>query len=168
MYSISYLVTSLFSWSTSSWFSFIGCKILESCIFLPHCQLHCHIIVHSILAWCFVLLQYPLWFFLFHFLFWLFFFSLFFLVSLGRGLSVLFILSKNKLLILLIFSLILNLYFIISSLIFMISILLLTLGLFCSFSNSFRWWLSCQFEIFFEEGLYCYEFPSVHCFCGIP
>ena len=27
--------------------------------------------------------------------------------------------------------------------------------------------LSCQFEIFFsEEGLYRYEFPSKHCFCG--
>ena len=66
--------------------------------------------------------------------------SLFSLMSLANGLSILFIFSKNLLLVLLICAIV---YFIsfsfISDLIFMISFLLLTLGFFCSsFSNCFR------------------------------
>ena len=57
------------------------------------------------------------------------FFSLCFLMSLANGLSILFILSKNKLLALLIFAIVSFVSFaIISALIFIIYILLLTLG----------------------------------------
>ena len=66
--------------------------------------------------------------------------SLLFLVSLARGLSILFTFSKNQLLVLLIFSIVFLIsILLISSLIFIFSFLLLTLGLLCSFSNSFRW-----------------------------
>ena len=97
-------------------------------------------------------------------------FSLLFVVSLARGLSIFFIFSKNQLLVFIdFFYCFLNLYFIDFLLIFMISFLLLTLGFVCSFSNSFRCWVvNLRFFFFFEEGLYCYEFPSEHCFCGIP
>ena len=66
--------------------------------------------------------------------------SLFFLVSLANGLSILFIFSKNQLLVLLIFA---TVFFVsisfLSTLIFMISFLLLTLGFVCSsFSSFFR------------------------------
>ena len=65
---------------------------------------------------------------------------LFFLMSLSRSLSILFIFSKNELLVLLIFAIV---FFVsisfTSALIFMISFLLLTLGFVCSsFSSSFR------------------------------
>ena len=66
--------------------------------------------------------------------------SLFFLLSLAYGLSILFIFSKNHLLVLLIFAIVLfvSISFIFA-LIFMISFLLLTLGFVCSsFSSSFR------------------------------
>ena len=80
------------------------------------------------------------------------FFSLFFLMSLANGLSILFIFSKNQLLILLIFAIVSFVSFsCISALIFMISFLLLTLGLFISsLSSCFRcrvrlfiWFFSC-------------------------
>ena len=61
------------------------------------------------------------------------FFSLWFLMSLANGLSILFILSKNQLLALLIFAVVSFVYFaFISALIFKISFLLLTLGFFIS------------------------------------
>ena len=70
----------------------------------------------------------------------------FFLMSLANGLSILFIFSKNQLVVLLIFTI---LSFVSFSLfyapIFMISFLLLTLGLFISsFSNCFR----CKVRLF--------------------
>ena len=73
-------------------------------------------------------------------------FFLFFLMSLANGLSVLFIFSKNQLLVLLIFAIVSFISFsFISNLIFMISFLLLTLGFFCSsFSNCFR----CKVRLF--------------------
>ena len=96
-------------------------------------------------------------------------FPLLFLVSLARGLSILFTFSKNQLLVLLISSIVFLIsILLISSLIFMISFLLLTSGFVCSsFPNSFRWWVKLSIwdlSSFFEEGLYCYEFPSEHCF----
>ena len=74
------------------------------------------------------------------------FFSLCFLMSLANGLSVLFILSKNQLVALLIFAIV---YFVsfafISALIFKISYLLLILGFFISsFSSRFR----CRVRLF--------------------
>ena len=66
------------------------------------------------------------------------------LMSLAKGLSILFIFSKNQLLVLLIFTIIsFNSFSIISALIFIISFLLLILGFFCccsssSFSSCFR------------------------------
>ena len=79
--------------------------------------------------------------FLFSFLIFLIsFLCLFFLMNLAKGLSILFIFSKNQLLVLLIFSIISIISFsFISPQIFMISFLLLILGLFCSsFSSCFR------------------------------
>ena len=49
---------------------------LESCLFLLGCQICWLMIVHSILLWFFVFLQYQLKFLLFHFLFCLFGFSI--------------------------------------------------------------------------------------------
>ena len=66
-------------------------------------------------------------------------------MSLANGLSILFIFSKNQLLVLLIFAIV---FFVsisfISAVIFMISFLLLTLGFVCSFSSSFR----CKVRLF--------------------
>ena len=75
---------------------------------------------------------------------------LFFLMSLTNGLSILFIFSKNQLLVLLIFAVV---FFVsisfISTLIFMISFLLLTLGFDCSsFLVPLGVRLDCLFEIF--------------------
>ena len=68
------------------------------------------------------------------------FFSLCFLMSLANGLSILFILSKNQLLVLLIFAIVSFVSFaFISALIFKIYFLLLTLGFFISsFFSCFR------------------------------
>ena len=76
--------------------------------------------------------------------------SLFFLMSLAKGLSILFIFSKNQLLVSLIFAIV---FFVsisfISGLIFMTSFLLLTLDFVCSsFSSCFRCKDSCLFEMF--------------------
>ena len=74
------------------------------------------------------------------------FFSLYFLMSLANGLSILFILSKNQLLALLIFAMVSFVSFaFISALIFKIYFLLLTLGFFISsFSSCFR----CRVRLF--------------------
>ena len=80
------------------------------------------------------------------------FFSLYFLMSLANGLSILFILSKNQLLVLLIFAMVSFVSFaFVSALIFKISFLLLTLGFFISSFSSccrcrvrlFIWLFSC-------------------------
>ena len=75
-------------------------------------------------------------------------------MSLASGLSILFIFSKNQLLVLFIFAIVSFVYFsFISGLIF-ISFLLLSLGfLTCSFSSCFR-------LLSLEISLYCYE-PSL-------
>ena len=73
------------------------------------------------------------------------FFSLFFLMSLANGLSILFIFSKNQLLVLLIFAIVSFVSFsFISALTYMISFLILTLGFFFSFSSCFR----CKIRLF--------------------
>src|SRR5574339_651034 len=74
------------------------------------------------------------------------FFSLCFLMSLANGLSILFILSNNQLLALLIFAMVSFVSFaFISALIFKIFFLLLTLGFFISsFSSCFR----CRVRLF--------------------
>ena len=79
--------------------------------------------------------------------------SLFFLMSLANGLPILFIFSKNQILVLLIFA---TAFFVsisfISALIFMISFLLLTLGFVCpSFSSSFR----CNVRLFIWDFSCC-------------
>ena len=62
--------------SNSSWFSLGRLYLSRMCPFLLGCQVCWHAIVHSILLWFCVFLQYLLWFLLFHFLFCLFgFFS---------------------------------------------------------------------------------------------
>ena len=74
------------------------------------------------------------------------YFSLYLLMSLANGLSILFILSKNQLLALLIFAMVSFVYFALTSaLIFKISLLLLTLGFsISSFSSCFR----CRVRLF--------------------
>ena len=81
-------------------------------------------------------------------LIWLF--SLCFLMSLANGLSILFILSKNQLLALLMFAMVSFVSFaFISALIFKISFLLLTLGFSVSSSSScFRYRVSYLFDFF--------------------
>jgi len=88
-------------------------------------------------------------------------------MSLANGLSILFIFSKNQLLVLLIFIIVSFVSFsFISALIFMIYLLLLTLGFFISsFSSCSR----CRarlfiFLLFLEVRLYCYEPSPLHCF----
>ena len=84
----------------------------------------------------------PFWFLIL--LIW--FFSLCFLMSLANGLSILFILSKNQLLALLIFAMVSFISFVfISALIFKIYFLLLTLGFFVS---SFPSCFSCRVRFF--------------------
>ena len=82
-------------------------------------------------------------------------------MSLANGLSILFILPKNKLLALLIFVMVSFAF--ISALIFKIYFLLLILGFFiCSFSSCFRCRVRlfiCLFFLFLEVCLYCYEPP---------
>ena len=111
-----------------------------------------HIVAHSSLLWSFVFVLSvvisPFSFLIS--LIW--FFTLFFLMSLANGLSILFIFSKNQLLILLISAIVsfVCLSFL-SALNFQIYFLLLTLGFFISsFSSCFRckvrlliWFLSC-------------------------
>ena len=129
----------------SSWFNFGGLYVLyisRNLHISSECQICWRIIVHSILLGVFVFcgISWDFSFYISNFSkIWV---LSFFLVSLAKDLSVLFALSKNQLLVLLIFFSIvfLNLYFI-SSLInlYFISFILLTLGFVCSFSNYFRW-----------------------------
>ena len=89
--------------------------------------------------------------------------SFYYWAYLVNGLSILFIFSKNQLLVLLIFAIV---FFVsisfISALIFMISFLLLALGFVCSsFSSSFRCKVRLlRFFFFLEVGLYSYKLPS--------
>ena len=142
---------------------------LEECSFLLGLWICWPIIVHSIPLWLFVVLWYQFLCLLFHFLF-ICILSLFFLVSLARGLSVLFILSENQLLVLLIFLFFLISVLFISSLIFIISFLLLTLGLFVLFLillirnvryvRLFIWDFSC----FLRKACISMNFPLITAF----
>jgi len=96
--SVSVFVIGLFIISISSWFS-LG----RFCPFLPGYPFYCHIVVHNSLLNSFVFLHClsasPFSFLIL--LIW--FFSLFFLMILAEDLSILFIFSKNQLLVLLSF-----------------------------------------------------------------
>ena len=134
--SISFLRISLFSLSIYSWFSFGRVYFSRNLSFVLGCQMCWHIIVHSILLFIFLYFSSICWDFSF---FMSCLSSFLFFVSLARGLSILLTLSKDKLLVLLIFFyFFLNLYFIDSSLIFMISFIFLKGCFLTSFSNSFR------------------------------
>ena len=87
------------------------------------------------------------------------FFSLCFLMSLANGLSILFFLSKNQLLALLIFAMVSFVSFaFISALIFKIYFLLLTLGFFISsFSSCFR----CRVRLFIWLFSYFLRYASI-------
>ena len=138
-----YILNFYFYWSVSSNYLFLLDSVLVDWIFLespflPGCQICWHVIVHSILLWFFVFLQYQLKF-LFNFLFCLFWF--YFLLGEPGQWFVNFVNPlKNQLLVLLFFSFSFWIsILLICFLIFIISFLLLTLGLVCSyFSNSFR------------------------------
>ena len=98
-----------FWWSVCANYQFlldsvlVGCICLDICPFLLGCPICWPIIVHSILLWYFCISVVLVVILLFNFLLCLFGSSLFFLVSLARGLPILFILSKHQLLVLLIF-----------------------------------------------------------------
>ena len=142
----------LLRFSISSWFSFGKLYFLRICPFLPSCPFYWHIVADSSLLWSFVFLCCLLWSPFTFLILWIWFFSLCFLMSLANGLSILFVLSKNQLLALLIFAMVSFVSFVfISALIFKISFLLLTLGcLIYSFSSCF-----CV-----ELG-YLFDFPPV-------
>ena len=127
----------------------------------------CCLIVHSIvLLFCISVVSVV--FLFFDFFIWIF--SLFIFMSLARGLSILFTLSKNQLLVSLIFffSSFLNLSLFIPSLIFITSFLLLTLGFVCSsFSSSFRWrirWFISTFFFSLKKAYIIMNFPLRSCF----
>ena len=73
----------------------VCCNSLESCPFFLSCQICWHIIVHNILLWFFVFLQYH-WDFPFFISYFVYLGSLFLLLSLARGLSILFTVSKKQ------------------------------------------------------------------------
>lgn len=66
--SVSVLVFTLFKLSVYSWFSFAGCRFLETCVLLLHFPFCCHRTVNNMLWYFFVFLWYQLLFLLFHFL----------------------------------------------------------------------------------------------------
>ena len=129
-----------FLYSGSLWSS-LYCGISSLCVGLYRW----HIIFDSSLLWSFIFLCCLLWS-LHSLVLLIWSFSLYFLMSLANGLSILFILSKNQLLALLIFAMVSFVSFaFISALIFKISFLLLTLGFFISsFSSFFR----CRVRLF--------------------
>ena len=140
-YSVSFLVFGLFHWSISSWFSFGRLFFSRKLSISSLLSIYWHIIIHSILLeFFFCISQVSIEISLFSFLIlFVWVLSLYFLVSLAKGLSILFTLSTNHLLVLLIFSIIFGMSVLfIYSLILMFSFLLLNLGFFF-FSNSFRW-----------------------------
>ena len=120
---ISLLVMGLLRSCISFWFSFVKLYFLGICPFIPSCPFYWHRAAGNSLLWSFVIsvLSVVISPFLFLILL-IWFFSLCFLMSLANGLSILFILSKNQLLALLIFSMVslVSLAFI-SALIFKIS-----------------------------------------------
>ena len=128
------------------------CKCPGIYSFLPDLLVYVHRAVCSNLWWYFIFLWNQWWYPLYHFLLHLFDSSLFFFISLGSGLSILLIFSKNQLLDLLIF---LKGFFYVSisfssALILVISCLLLAFGLVCSFlSSSFN----CDVRVLFWDPL---------------
>ena len=93
--SILFLAIGQLNLSISSLLSFGKLMFLENCPFLLGYQICWQIIMHSNFLTFLVFLQYQLWF-TFHFLpsfFWVF--SLFFLVSLAKGLLILFTFSMK-------------------------------------------------------------------------
>ena len=136
--SISVLVVGLFT------FLFVPGSVLGDCnfpriwLFLPGCPFYWHTVIYIDIQWSHTILcvsvvsviAFP---FLI-LLIWVLFF--FFLMSLAKGLSILFIFSKNQVLVSLIFAIVLFVSISsISALIFMISFLLLILVFVCSFSS---------------------------------
>ena len=127
-------------WLVCSYFLFLpssvsaGCAFLRICPFLPGCPFYWHRVGCSNLSCAFLFLQSVVTSPFSFLILWIWVFSLYFLVSLSNGLSILFIFSKNQLLLLLIFAIVSFISFsFISGLIFMISFLLPTLGFFCFF-----------------------------------
>ena len=140
---------------------------LERCQFLLGCQISWHILFHSSLM-VFLYLCSIHWDFSFFISYFVYLKSFSLLGESGqRFVSFIYPLKEPALGFIDFFFFFLKLL-VTSSQIFMISLLLLTLGVVCSFSNSFRWWAK-LFEIFllFEEGLYHYELASMNCFCGV-
>jgi len=103
--SISMCVMGLLRFSLSSWFNFGRLHFSKNSFISSKLSLFFwHIVADSSLLWSFVFLCCLLWFlhFIYNFVD-LVLFPFFFLMSLANGLSILFIFSKNQLLVLLIF-----------------------------------------------------------------
>ena len=97
----------------------------------------------------------------------------FVLMSLVKGLSILFIFSKNQLLVSLILLLLLSFLFhlfLLGSLWFLSGFFLVSLFFFFpgSFRCKVRLSICLMFFLFLEVGMYCYQLPSGNCFCCIP
>ena len=140
----------------------MGYMFLETCPSFLGCQICCHIIVHGILfcSFCISVVSIVISSLSFFILF-ICVFCLFFLMSLARAFSILFTLSNNQLLVLLIFFQ-LTFKISISSLIFIISFLLLILNFGCYFSNSFVWWVRLfiwDFSYFLKTACFAINFP---------
>ena len=119
---------------------------LDTCLFLPGCQIFgIHFFFFGISEVSIVLSPFSF------FILFIWFLSLF-IVSLARYLSILFLLSKNQLLVLLIFFLLIFLYFCVSVL-FTLWFFLLNLGFvyfsFFLFLDSFKWYVRLRFFFFF-------------------
>ena len=84
----------------------VGYRFLETCPFILGCQIFWQLIVHSILQRLFAYFCSISYYFSSFISYFIWILSLFFLVSLARGFSVLFILSKNQILLLLILSIV--------------------------------------------------------------
>ena len=142
--SISVLVIGLFIIYISSSLGLGRLNFSKTCPFLPGYPFYCHIVVHnSLIILCISALTVVTSPFSFLILL-IWFFSHFFLMSLGKSLSILFILSKNQLLVLLIITVVSFISFsFISACTFMISFLLLILGFCSSLSSCLR----CKFRL---------------------
>ena len=135
--SISVLVIVLFIYSVSPWFVLKSCTFVGICQFLLVCPFHWHTLYFCGVPCNFYFIglsppSHPRLFF--------------FLRSLAKDLSILFIFSKNQLLVSWIYAFIFFVSISFNSVvIFTISFFLLTLGFVCS---SFSSWFRCEFRLF--------------------
>ena len=135
---------------------------LEIHLFLLDCPVCWHRIIHNSLSWSFAFLCCNVSPFISDFIFLKF---LFFWSSLAKNLSILFVFSKNPLVLLIFYIVFLVQILFIYVMIFVISFLLLTLSLVCPFSSSLR----CQMKLFIWRFLvFFFLFVLLYTFISFP